>query len=222
MKFKHLFLLLAFVAMAGCADQNKQNNVPNSQPTFDRAVLAAQDLVKLKFAGECVFLPDAQGEETLVPGRYKVLQRFTSTRYNSYAEPQNFVYKVFIELKGVDATNPDDWVYTELIIENMETGGQEVYKPDDPITEANLEPRQVRFGGIMFTVVEETPNYIRLATPKSLSHAKLKSAAKDIKHLYSSVFFHVEGRTDRGSEYAAIQGNNLFDYNSSESISTIE
>ena len=222
MKFKILFPLLAVMALFGCAGNDNKNIVPNNQPTFERAVLAAQDLVKIKFAGECVFLPDAQGGETHVPGRYKVLQKFTSTRYGSYEVPQNFVYKVFIELKGSDATSPDDWEFTELIIENMETGGKEIYKPNEIPADVNPEPRQVRFAGVMLNVVEETPNYIRLSTSKRLSHGKLKAAAKEIKNLFSSAYFHVEGKTDRGEEYAAIQGNNLFDYDNKESISTIE
>lgn len=218
MRIKDLFLLLALWGLIGCVGTS-ENNVPDDQPTLERAAVAAQAIVKLKFLGECNFIPDIKGEETSIPGKFKVLQKFTSTRYGS--DEEEFVYKMFIQHKGGDATNIYNWEFTELIIENTATGKQEIYKPDDPVTEVNLEPRQVRFAGVMFTVVEETQNYIRLSTPKRLSHSKLKAVAKEIKPLFGSVFFHEVNKTERGSEYAALQGNNLFDYDNSESISKI-
>ena len=221
MNIEKLLLLLVLMAMVGCVESTK-NNIPVNQPTLERAAVAAQYNVKLEFGGECKFIPDIQGEETQVPGRFKVLQKFTTTRYGAYETPQEFVYKIFIEFKGEDATSPYDWDFTELIVENCSTGEQKIYKHGTNQQDIDIEHRQVRFGGVMFTVVEETPEYLRVTTPKQLSHAKLKAVAKEMKPLFSSVFFHVEGQTDRGNEYAAIQGNNLFDYNNTESISAIE
>ncbi len=219
MKIKDLFLLLVLLGLIGCVGTT-DNNVPDNQPTLERAALAAQSIVKLKFLGECNFLPDIRGEETSIPGKFKVLQKFTSTRYGT--DEEEFVYKIYIQHKGGDATDEFNWDYTELIIENTATGKQEIYKPNDIGAEVDVEPRQVRFADVMFTVVEETPNYIRLSSPKRLSHSKLKAVAKEMKHLFSSVYFHEVNKTERGAEYAAIQGNNLFDYDNSESISKID
>jgi hypothetical protein len=220
MKFKIYFTLLAFVALFGCTGSSglSSSDVPEDQPTLERAAFTAQDFIKSLFSSDCDFDDlDIRGEETSVHGRYEVFQKFTSSKSGSERE---YVYKIFIQHFGGDWTDKSNWDYGTLTIEDVATGQQEVFKGSmkDREVSAAAEPGTMVVNGIQFNVVEQTAQYVRLSTPEQLSHEDLISVARSIDG-DGNVFFCTDGHTARGEEYAAKTGNNLFDYTGhSESI----
>lgn len=224
MKFKILFPLLAVMALFGCAGSSgsSSSDVSDDQPTLERAAITAQDIIKSLYSSDCDFDDlDIRGEETSVPGRYEVFQKFTSSKSGSERE---YVYKIFIQHFGGDWTDKNNWDYGTLTIEDVASGQQEVFKGTmkDREVAVATEPGSMTVNGIQFNVVEHTPNYVRLSTPKQLSHEDLISVARSIEG-DGNVFFCVDGHTARGEEYASKTGNNLFDYTGhSESIVSLK
>lgn len=179
---------------------------------LNRAAIIAQDIIKSEFNSDCDFDDiDIRGEETSVPNRFKVYQKFS-------ADGQEYVYKIFIQYKGGDWSDINNWSYGTLTIENVATGEQKIISGSMKAEEAaaSEEPVSITAGGIVLDIAERKPTAIRLSMERKLTHAEMKAVVNDLKDQYSIIMFCVDPKTQRGDEYAAYNNGSMFDYETDE------
>lgn len=179
---------------------------------LNRAAIIAQDIIKSEFNSDCDFDDiDIRGEETSVPNRFKVYQKFS-------ADGQEYVYKIFIQYKGGDWSDINNWSYGTLTIENVATGEQKIFSGSMKAEEAaaSEEPVSITAGGIVLDIAERKPTAIRLSMERKLTHAEMKAVVNDLKDQYSIIMFCVDPKTQRGDEYAAYNNGSMFDYETDE------
>ena len=199
-----LFCCLLGAIVNSCSDSTGAN--------LERAAIIAQDIIKSEFNPDCDFDDsDIRGEETDVTDRFKVFQKFS-------ADGQDYVYKIFIQYKGGDWSDKNNWSYGTLTIENVATGEQRIFKGSmkDEDQAAAVKPASISAGGFLFNIAEQKPTAIRLSMERKLTHAEMKSVVNDLKDKYSNIMFCVDPKTQRGEEYAAYANGTMFDYDTDE------
>ena len=122
---KVLFLCMLFlVAFVSCiGPSNHDSTIDNGT----RCSIMAEDFVKskLKYPNEVRFNTDQFVHE--VEGTQAiVLNKFTAK--NSFGVESNFAYKIWLSFNGGDWSDINNWSYSKLIIENSDTGEQEIYR----------------------------------------------------------------------------------------------
>lgn len=191
---------------------SEENYNSNEGATLKRAAIIAQGIIESKFNSSCDFDDmDIRGEETNFPDRFKVYQRFS-------AGGQDYVYKIFIQYKGGDWSDKNNWSYGTLTIENRATGEQKIFNgtmKSEEEAEA-VAPASITAGGMEFDVAEKSPSAIRISKDRKLSHSEMKAVVSDLKGQYSTIQFCVNPKTERGDEYAAYTGEMMFDYDTNE------
>lgn len=215
MIMKKLFLFILPFLFVSCIGGS---NNSDDREGLTRAAIIAQDIIKDKFCNDCEFdTYDIRGEECDVKDRYKVLQKFTSSKYG-YS--QQYVYKIFIQYYGGDWTDVNNWDYGQLVIENVSTGKQEYFHGTMKDRENAVHGNEnVVVSGLEFDVVEKNDDFIRLANDKKMSRDQLRSVILELKNKYKSIYFCVNPNVGRGKEYAAFTFNTFYDYDSNEVIS---
>lgn len=179
---------------------------------LNRAAIIAQDIIKSEFNSNCDFDDmDIRGEETDVADRFKVYQKFS-------ADGQDYVYKIFIQYKGGDWSDKNNWSYGTLTIENVLTGEQKIFSGTMEVEEAAeaVAPASITAGGLVFDIAEKGPEFIRLSMERKLKHDEIKAAVSELKDVYSNIMFCVDPKTNRGDEYAAYTNGTMFDYDTNE------
>ncbi len=83
--------------------------------------------------------------------------------------------------------------------------------------ESNEEEPSVEYiiaDGDSLVIYENETNYARVRTEDQLPHTKLMRIGKQLKSRSESriIYFHVNGRIERGDEYAVYQYGTLYDY----------
>ena len=215
MIMKKLLLLVVPLLFASCFGGGSDDD----RSGLRRAAIIAQDIVKQKFSSDCEFdTYDIRGEECDVKDRYKVLQKFTSSK-NGY--PQEYVYKIYIQYYGGDWADVNNWDYGQLVIENVSTGKQDYFSGTmkDKETVVPSNEKVINVAGVEFDVVEKNENFIRLAYAKKLGRSQLKDAVIELKDQYGNIQFCVKPNIQRGEEYAAFTFNTFYDYDSNEVVS---
>lgn len=210
-------MLICFTMLDGCVGStNSENGGVNTNTetgaNLNRAAIIAQDIIKSEFNSDCDFDDiDIRGEETSVPNRFKVYQKFS-------ADGQEYVYKIFIQYKGGDWSDINNWSYGTLTIENVATGEQKIFSGSMKAEEAaaSEEPVSITAGGIVLDIAERKPTAIRLSMERKLTHAEMKAVVNDLKDQYSIIMFCVDPKTQRGDEYAAYNNGSMFDYEKDE------
>lgn len=199
-----LFCYLLGAILNSCSNSTGAN--------LERAAIIAQDIIKSEFNPNCDFDDnDIRGEETQVKDRFKVFQKFS-------ADGQNYVYKIYIQYKGGDWSDRNNWSYGTLTIENVVTGEQKIFKGTMKAEEAaaDVAPGSVKAGGFVLGIAERKQTAIRLSMDRKLTHAEMKAVVNDLKDKYSDIMFCVDPKTQRGEEYAAYTAGTMFDYDTNE------
>lgn len=220
---KFAILLSVIFLMTGCVgslESNTTNSTENQSTALTseiesggvnltQASIIAQEFVKENFASDCDFEDiDIRGEaiET-TPGRFKVLQKFTSKKFGS---EQEYVYKIFIHYYGGEWEDKNSWDYGQLTIENASTGEQYVYngsmKQRDSMP---IDAGTKNIAGIDFKETHKK-SVIIYSTPEQLPYEKLKLVAQELKGSEQTIMFYVDSEIETGEEYASVIGNNFF------------
>lgn len=226
-KILKLFIGVALFALYGCVNDGTHansnvtysNNKSETDTRMDsksdnewfrKASIIAQEFVQEKM-GKCDFESlNYVGETTLVENRYKILQKFTHNK-------EQYVYKIYIQYKGGEWTNRDNWSYGELIIENSSTGKQVRYDGTMK-SEERSSSGLITAGGIDFKIAEKIGTTIRIYSNKKLSIKEIKKVVKDLYKQYDIIHFAVSPKIERGDEYCTYQMKMLFDYDKDEVI----
>jgi hypothetical protein len=151
--------------------------------------------------GDCDFDDlDYRGEETSVPNRFKVLQKFT---HNG----EQYVYKIYIQYKGGEWEDRNNWSYGELTIENTLTGKQYRYNGTMKAEERAQATAggKITAAGIEFSIAEQSGKSIRIYTNERLPLEKIKAVARELYTTYEVIQFAKYPKIDRGEDYCAYQ-----------------
>lgn len=227
-----VILILTFIGIVGCSGSSSNESlltqeeedsirreveelIANQQttPSKSGAVYAAQRFIREKFASNAEFVDEGTiVEETSVPGRYKVLQKFTAENHSS--NWSTFIYRIWVQ------KFEDGWEFGNLGVESVT--GERVFT-----TNGNMKKREQNDGvgdnltaaGITFKIAEKNPDAIRIYTPNKLGRAKLRAVTKELMNQYSTIQFATYTKHERGDEYASWTGGLFFDYDKDEIIS---
>ena len=190
-------------------DTNLSSNIETGGATLTQASIIAHDFVKDNFASDCDFDDlDIRGEAVdAVQGRFKVLQKFTSSKYGS---EQEYVYKIYIQYYGGEWEDKNNWDYGELTIENTST--QQQYHFNGTMKELDLQASSLgkkTIAGVEFkeSFVKEVIIY---STPKQIEIEKLRAVAQELKGNPKTIMFYIDSEIEGGEEYASVIGNNFF------------
>ena len=203
-KLSYLIAMLFCITMLDSCVGSSSDEGAN----LNRAAIIAQDIIKSEFNSNCDFDDmDVRGEETDVADRFKVYQKFS-------VDGQDYVYKIFIQYKGGDWSDKNNWTYGTLTIENVLTGEQKIFFGTMEAEEAaaTVAPASITAGGIVLDIAEQQPTAIRLSMERKLTHAEMKAVVMDLKDKYTNIMFCVDPKTQRGDEYAAYTNGTMFDY----------
>lgn len=226
-----IILCLSFFGVVGCAGnssnesqltQEEEDSIrreveelignPQTSSSKSGAIYAAQRFIRDKFASNAEFVDEGTiVEETSVPGRYKVLQKFTAEDHPS--NWSTFIYRIWVQ------KFEDGWEFGNLGVESVT--GERVFT-----TNGNMKEREQNDGvgdnltvaGISFKIAEKKPDAIRIYTPKKLSRAQLRAVTKELMNQYSTIQFAIDAKHERGDEYASWNGGLFFDYDKDEII----
>lgn len=208
-----LLVLGLFVMAAVGSDEDGSNKSSSNSSYTDsssssssnevnlrRASIAAQDFVKDKM-GDCNFDDlDYRGEETSVPNRFKVLQKFT---HNG----EQYVYKIYIQYKGGEWEDRNNWSYGDLTIENTKTGKQLHYNGTMKAEERAkaTDGGKITAAGIEFSIAEQIGKSIRIYNNERLTVEQIKAVARELYVTYEIIQFAKYPKIDRGEDYCAYQ-----------------
>lgn len=195
-----VLLVLAIVGIVWWLNTPTEEKISEGA-TLKQAAIIAQDFVKENFASDCDFDDlDVRGEETSVKNRFKVLQKFTSSKLGY---EQEFVYKIYIQYYGGDWADKKNWDYGQLIVENTSTREQNVYfgSMKDKDAQAETKNDAIEAGGAIFFVVDKTDDVVRLCNPAKLDKVQLKDAINELKGQYKTIYFTTA--KDRDHDYVS-------------------
>lgn len=214
-----IFLSLIFIGAVGCSGNSSNESrltqeeedsirreveelIENQQttPSKSGAVYAAQRFIREEFASNAEFVDEGTiVEETTVPGRYKVLQKFTAENHPS--NWTTFIYRIWVQKFD------DGWEFGNLGVESV--SGESVFT-----TNGNMKEREQKDGvgdgltiaGISFKIAEKKPDAIRIYTPNKLKRNQLRDVTKELMNQYSTIQFATDAKHERGDEYASWTG----------------
>lgn len=189
-------------------DDNSKNSAPVisniTDKTIDdklrRASIIAQDFVEKALGVDCDFESlNYQGEETLIKDRYKVLQKFTAKVDGQEGE---FVYRIYVQYFGGEWSDINNWAYGTLEIENTQTHSTKVFKGDMKEREEarNQVNQNYEIDGVAYKVLFDNGDILQVSSKNELPRNVITKISQKYSG-YSSIFFHVDGKTNRGEEY---------------------
>lgn len=217
---KLIFLLIAALAIfTSCSNKTNESNdslivsvdsaesaVPSSNDTpgvsdkLRRASIIAQDFVEKALGVDCDFESlNYQGEETLIKDRYKVLQKFTAKVDGQEGE---FVYRIYVQYFGGEWSDINNWAYGTLEIENTQTHSTKVFKGDMKEREEarNQVNQNYEIDGVAYKVLFDNGDILQVSSKNELPRNVITKISQKYSG-YSSIIFHVDGKTNRGEEY---------------------
>lgn len=229
-RFLLSLFVLGFFVWSATGSEEDNNEVASSETSFNsssseesitssssetskgevnlrRASIIAHDFVEDKM-GDCDFDDlDYRGGETSVPNRFKVLQKFTN-------KGEQYVYKIFIQYKGGEWEDRNNWSYGELTIENTKTGKQYRFNGTMKTEERSQasEGSKLTAAGIEFNIAEQTGKAIRIYNNKRLPLAKIKAVARELYTTYEIIQFAKYPKINRVEDYCAYQNNLILEY----------
>lgn len=222
--YKILAFIFNYCAVAVLTSCGNGGSSESNEPNLTRAAIIAQGFVKSNFASDCDFSNlDIRGEAIdYTPGRFKVLQKFTSSR-EGYE--QEYVYRIYIQHYGGEWTDADNWDYGQLTIENTSTRKQFVYngkmKEKDSKTSSSNE---LTIAGVVFKQYF-WKDVIVYSTPKQVPYEKLKEVAKVLKeNSTKTIQFYIDSNIINGTpnyEYYAQLSGRTFYYGPSDKLESL-
>lgn len=180
-------------------------------------IIAAQKFVRAEFASNANFEDEGTiVEETAVPGRYKVLQKFSAEDHPS--NWTHFVYRIWVQ-----RFDDGSWEFGNLGVESIT--GENVLT-----TNGNMKKRERSNGvgskltvaGIEFTVAEQSPTAIRIYTKSKLSSKKMRDVVKELVDKYDVIQFATDAKHERGDEYATWSNGYFCNFVTNEVLSRDE
>ena len=185
----------------------------SSNVTVREAGIICEDFVRplMKYPKEVEFEDNAKGE-LVKDNLFKVLQKFTAK--NAFGVKSEYVYKIFIAYTGGDWTEKNNWVYQQIIIENVSTGEQNIYNGRNLEKEKNAADlgKVEVIAGIKCTIMFKTSDAIKYCTNKKLKNKDMKKIYMVKHEEFSTIQFCVEPNTAVGKEYASFSGKNFFNF----------
>jgi hypothetical protein len=182
------------------------SEIESGGSNLTQASIIAHDFVKEHFANDCDFDDlDIRGESVdMVPGRFKVLQKFKSKKFGSQ---QEYVYKIFIQYYGGEWEDKNNWDFGQLTIENTTTGEQFVY--NGTMKQRDQKPTTLGTKTIAGVEFKETQkkNVVIYSTPQQLSYKTLKAVVQELKGSPKDIQFFVDSEIENGEDYASLIGN---------------
>lgn len=175
-------------------------DAPGMSDELRRASIIAQDFVEKALGVDCDFESlSYQGEETLIEGRYKVLQKFTAKVNGQDGE---FVYRIYVQYFGGEWNDINNWSYGTLEIENTQTHATKIFKGDMKEREEarNQVNQNYEIDGVAYKVLYDNGDILQVSSKKELPRNVITKICHKYSG-YSSIFFHVDGKTNRGEEY---------------------
>lgn len=176
-------------------------------------IYAAQRFVRHEFASNAEF--ENEGtivEKTMVPDRYKVLQKFSAEDHPS--NWTHFVYRIWVQ-----RFDDGSWEFGSLAVESI--SGERVFT-----TNGNMKKREASYGvgnkltvaGIEFTVAEQKPTAIRIYSKSKLSNEKMKSVVKELVDRFEVIQFATDAKHKPGDEYATWSNGYFCNFDTDEVI----
>ncbi len=206
-KFTHVLLacclMCASTALTGCVSNgsdsamNDKSQAYRDNSTESEALSMAQNFIREEFASNAEFEDEGTiDEETSVPGRFKVLQKFTAEDHPS--NWTKFVYRIWVQ-RFDDGT----WEFGNLQIESIT--GEHVFTTNGRMKERERSEGvgdTLTAAGISFKIAEKQSEAIRIYTPEKLSRDQLRQVTKELMSQYSHIQFATDAKHERGDEYA--------------------
>lgn len=176
------------------------------------AINAAQGFIRQTFASNAEFEDEGTIiEPTAVPGRFKVLQKFTAEDHPS--NWTQFIYRIWVQ------KFEDGWEFGNLAVESVT--GERVFT-----TNGNMKEREQNDGvgdnisvaGVSFTIAEKKADAIRIYTPNKLKRSQLRDVTKELMNQYSTIQYATDAKHERGDEYATWASGYFCDMDKNEVI----
>ncbi len=212
---KIISFIFGFCFIVVCSSCGNGTASQSDEADLTRAAIIAHDFVKSNFASDCDFSElDIRGEAIEnVPGRFKVLQKFTSSR-DGYE--QEYVYRIYMQFYGGEWSDIHNWDYGQLTIENTSTGKQFFYngkmKERDNMASTSGE---ITIAGIAFKQIFWKAVVI-YSTSEQVPYEKLKEVANLLKDSSTNktIQFYVDSNIENGTPnyeyYAQLSGSTFF------------
>jgi hypothetical protein len=200
--------LLAACSPAGSSERASESSSVESteySTIEEQALAAAQQFVRSQYASDAVFQQSGTIiEETDVPNRYKVLQRFDSNSRDGY----NFVYRIWVQ------KFPSGWEFGNLGIERA--GGETVLTTNGRMKEIErqnmTQQEAASAGSVDYTIIKRNaPNYVRVYTAKRLDRDDVLAIYNQLKNDYEIVQFSTSRNPD-DDDYMAIQYGSVYEH----------
>lgn len=143
-------------------------------------------------------------------GKAIVMGKFTAK--NAFAMETEYVFKTWMTHNGKAWTDIKNWTLDKLVLEDVNTGKQEVFDYREKPKNNTSIRKAGSVDGIACKKIESNENFTRLVTAKKLSKSQVTKAAELLGIKTSIIYFHLEGETKRGEEYASKTSGMIFYY----------
>lgn len=134
------------------------------------------------------------------------------TAKNAFSMETEYVYKIWMMHKGNAWDELSNWKLNKLVLENVNTGKQEVFDYREKPKNDTSVRKAGEIDGINCKKIESNKYFTRLVTAKKLTKAQVTKAAKILDIKTSNIYFHLLNKTNRGQEYASKTGDMIFYY----------
>lgn len=217
-----IVLLIGMVSFTSCMGSSSSEDeetetrvVLDSYHTsmLNYAAKAIQPVILVEFSRDCAF-KDASicGDTTMVRNRYVVFQYFTSKKQG---RKNKYIYKAFVQLKdGKNPKEPNSWLWSQIKIENVVTGEQEVFNSSSIENYMNrYNGSTVDINGIKVLINRMGESAVELATEKELKKDDIKIVFAYFRDRgISTIHIYTKRNLKNGQSYVDLIGNNVFDY----------
>lgn len=229
---KNLFFIITCVTLVACnnnfqlpsleSDNSSNSYTPHYSSPKDVAPETAKTFVKKNFASDCKFEHDVVSENTMVPGRYQVIQKFKS---NKQGVELTFVYKIFIQYFDGDVNDVSSWEFGQLVVEEVNNGRQQHYKGnlDYRIKQTVGVGGTVEFAGVGFKIIDvRIGSSIAFSHKGTYSHKQLAAALKEMHETYGYDVYHIYHENNLKEDYLSWQATGnmsaVFDFEKKQNI----
>ena len=201
---KRNFCLLGIVlCLVSCIQKKSQEVIDLSE-----AAITAEKFIEDQM-GDCDFgFMNYTGEEIqTIEGRFKVLHKFTKNGITFYS-------KIYLQYKGGDWTDKNNWSYGNLTIENPITGKQFYFqgkmKDEEVKKSGTLMINNINLNIARADALNSI--YIHLYTDKILSKEELKPIIRELNEQYGIINFLVYPQIENGKEYISYTYGKIYDF----------
>lgn len=226
-----LLIGLGLFGLFACSGETSNGNRPTQEhrvvrPVNDKisdnysnldelsAIKAAQRFIRSEFALNAQFEDDGTiVKETEVPGRFKVLQKFSAENHPS--NWSKFIYRIWVQ-----RFEDGKWEFGNLAVESIT--GENVFTTNGKMKEREQNDGigdKLTAGGIVFSIAERKPTAIRIYTKNKLTNDKMRNVVKELMNQYDTIQFATDAKHERGDEYASWTSGIFCNFDNNEVLS---